>query len=88
RPGGPTFPLPVAEPPDSPCLFTHPSFPLPRRAAMGERARERGLCSPISAWFWCVRDRDEGVMPIFHDPTSGEVTLANERCDRLTHPTG
>jgi len=27
-------------------------------------------------------------MPIFHDPTSGEVTLANERCDRLTHPTG
>ena len=38
-------------------------------------------------WFSCVRDRDDGVMPMFHHRTPGEVISSIEPCDRLTHPT-
>jgi hypothetical protein len=51
------------------------------------RGRERGLCSPVRIWFWCVPDRDDGVMATFHSRTPGEVTSSSEPCDRLTHPT-
>jgi hypothetical protein len=38
-------------------------------------------------WFWCVRDRNDGFMPMIDDPTSGEVSSSSEPYDRLTHPT-
>jgi hypothetical protein len=52
------------------------------------RGRERGLCFPFGVWFWCVPDRDDGVMAMFDDPKSGDVTSSSESCDRVTHPTG
>ena len=45
------------------------------------------LLFPPSDWFWCVRDRGDGFMPMFDDPPSGEVTSPCLPCDRLTHPT-
>ena len=46
------------------------------------------ICSPFRVWFWCVPDRDDGFMAMFHNRTPGEVTSSLEPCDRVTHPTG
>jgi len=43
---------------------------------------------PGSAWFWCVRDRDDGVMSMFDELRIGGVASPKVPCDRLTHPTG
>ena len=71
-------------------LTKHPPFSCsspPSRSDGGE-GRERGLCRLSNDWFWCVPDRDDGFMPMFDDPWSGEVTTSREPCDRVTHPTG
>jgi len=59
----------------------------PSRSDLG-RGREKGLCCLFNVWFWCVPDRDDGVMVMFHYRTPGEVTSSSEPCDRVTHPTG
>jgi hypothetical protein len=45
------------------------------------------LLFPPSAWFWCVRDRDDGVKSMFDELRFGGVTSPYLLCDRLTHPT-
>ncbi|MFO0352071.1 MAG: hypothetical protein ACK50O_02070 [Pirellulaceae bacterium] len=45
------------------------------------------LLFPPSDWFWCVRDRDDGVKSMFDELRFGGVTSPYLLCDRLTHPT-
>jgi hypothetical protein len=48
----------------------------------------RGQVLPFLARFWRVRDRDDGVMPMFDELTFDEVTSPSLLGDRLINPTG
>ncbi|MFM8325403.1 MAG: hypothetical protein ACKN9U_11120 [Pirellulaceae bacterium] len=57
------------------------SLPLPANGV-------RGQVRSFLAWFWRVRDRDDGVMPMFDELKFDEVTSPSLLGDRLINPTG
>ncbi|MFN5769763.1 MAG: hypothetical protein ACK44Z_10490, partial [Pirellulaceae bacterium] len=70
-------------------FVTNPYYvlsPLSRRVG-GEGQGEGALFSPCD-WFWCVRDRDDGVRSVPDESKMGGVITSIAACDRLTHPTG
>ena len=67
----------------------NPYFVLspPSRSDGGEDQGEGALFSPCD-WFWCVRDRDDGVRSVPDESKMGGVITSIAACDRYTHPTG
>jgi len=66
RPGGPALPMQVAKATGLTASTTLISSSLPCRAAMGERARVRGHCSPpaIGSGVFAIATMDSGRFPM------------------------